>query len=49
MRTNTLVHEWMHKYGCAFDLGYDYEEIYWQSGTIRALLDAEPYGNNLGG
>jgi hypothetical protein len=45
VRTNTLVHEWMHKYDCAFDLGYDYEEIYRQSGTIRALLNAEPYGN----
>lgn len=44
-QANTIAHEWMHKYDCAFDLGYDYEEIYRQSGTIRALLNAEPYGN----
>ncbi len=45
VQANTLVHEWMHKYGCHFDLGYDWEEIYRQSGTIRTLLNAEPYGN----
>lgn len=44
-RANTLVHEWMHKYDCAFDLGYDFDPEYESSGTIRALLNADPYAN----
>jgi hypothetical protein len=42
---NTLVHEWLHRYSCKFDLGYDWEPIYKTSGTVRALANAEPYGN----
>jgi hypothetical protein len=44
-RANTLVHEWSHRYGCTFGLGYDWEDSYGSSGTFRALNNAEPYGN----
>lgn len=44
-RANTLIHEWGHKYLCLLDLGYTHEPAYQNSGTTRALSNAEPYGN----
>jgi Domain of unknown function (DUF4157) len=43
-QASTLVHEWMHKYHCSLDLGYDWEESYKKAGTLRALFNADPYG-----
>jgi hypothetical protein len=42
-RSTTLIHEWVHKYGCNFDLGYRGEEGYSSSWTITALLNADPF------
>jgi len=44
-KAKTMVHEWAHRYACKLDLGYGWEPIYKQSGTLRALANAEPYGN----
>jgi Domain of unknown function (DUF4157) len=42
-RSTTLIHEWVHKYGCNFDLGYESEPGYSTSWTITALLNAAPF------
>jgi hypothetical protein len=42
-RSATLIHEWFHKYGCNFDLGYQHEPGYQKQGTIAALANADPF------
>ncbi len=42
-RSATLIHEWVHKYGCNFDLGYAGEPGYSTSWTITALVNADPF------
>ena len=42
-RAATLIHEWVHKYGCNFDLGYSHEPDYPSQWTITALLNADPW------
>ncbi len=44
-RSATLIHEWVHKYGCNFDLGYSHEPGYQSQWTITALLNADPWSN----
>jgi hypothetical protein len=42
-RSEILIHEWVHKYGCNFDLGYKHEADYPSQWTITALLNADPF------
>lgn len=42
-RSATLIHEWVHKYGCNFDLGYSGDPDYPRQWTISALLNADPF------
>jgi hypothetical protein len=42
-RSRILIHEWVHKYGCNFDLGYAWEPGYSNSWTITALMNADPF------
>lgn len=42
-RSETLIHEWVHKYGCNFDLGYAHESDYPSQWTITALINADPW------
>jgi uncharacterized membrane protein YgcG len=42
-RSTTLIHEWVHKYGCNFDLGYAAEPDYPKQWTISALINADPF------
>jgi hypothetical protein len=44
-RSTTLIHEWMHKYGCNFDLGYEHEEKYNKNRTLTQLLNADSFAN----
>ncbi len=45
MRATTLIHEWVHKYGCNFDLGYEHEPGYGGNGTVTQLLNADSFAN----
>ncbi len=40
-RARTMIHEWLHRYDCRFDLGYEHSEGYSDQGTIRSLLNAD--------
>lgn len=42
-RSRILIHEWVHKYGCNFDLGYRNDPDYPNQWTITALLNADPF------
>jgi hypothetical protein len=42
-RSTTLIHEWVHKYGCNFDLGYEGEGGYSDNGTLAQLLNADSF------
>ncbi|HVT16398.1 MAG TPA: DUF4157 domain-containing protein [Thermoanaerobaculia bacterium] len=42
-RSRTLIHEWVHKYGCNLDLGYGSDPDYPKQWTITALLNADPF------
>jgi hypothetical protein len=42
-RASLMIHEWVHHYGCNFDLGYVSSPGYSGHGTIRSLLNAEPW------
>ena len=42
-RSGTLIHEWVHKYGCNFDLGYDWEPDYPKNSTFEQLLNADSF------
>lgn len=44
-RARTMIHEWVHRYGCNFDLGYEWEEGYEEHGTVRALLNADSWAH----
>lgn len=44
-RTTTLIHEWVHKYGCNFDLGYEHEDDYGSNSTVTQLLNADSFAN----
>ncbi len=44
-RARTLVHEWVHKYGCNFDLGYEHEPGYAGNGTLKQLLNADSFAH----
>ena len=44
-RSTTLIHEWVHKYGCNFDLGYEHEPDYGSHGTVRQLLNADSFSS----
>lgn len=39
----TLIHEWVHKYGCNLELGYSHEADYSDQWTITVLLNADPF------
>jgi hypothetical protein len=43
-RASTLIHEWMHRYACKLDVGYEWEKGYADASTIRQLANADPYG-----
>lgn len=43
MRARTMIHEWVHRYGCNFDLGYFGSEGYGEHSTARSLLNADPW------
>jgi hypothetical protein len=43
-RASTLIHEWMHRYACKLDVGYEWEEGYANASTIRQLANSDPYG-----
>ncbi|MCP4341229.1 MAG: DUF4157 domain-containing protein [Desulfobulbaceae bacterium] len=42
-RARWMIHEWVHRYGCNFDLGYAWEEGYSGHGTARSLINADPW------
>lgn len=44
-RSTTLIHEWVHKYGCNFDLGYEHEPDYSHNSTVSQLLNADSFSN----
>ena len=44
-RSTTLIHEWVHKYGCNFDLGYEHEPDYPQNWTVTQLLNADSFSS----
>lgn len=45
VRARTMIHEWVHRYGCNFDLGYEWEQGYSGHGTLRALLNADSWAH----
>jgi hypothetical protein len=44
-RSTTLIHEWVHKYGCNFDLGYEHEAGYASNYTLTQLLNADSFSS----
>ncbi len=44
-RAKTLIHEWVHKYGCNFDFGYEYESDYSDNYTLTQLLNADSFAS----
>ena len=44
-RAETIIHEWMHRYGCLLDLGYHEGGTSGGHGTIRSLNNADAYSN----
>lgn len=44
-RSTTLIHEWVHKFGCNFDLGYEFESDYGSNWTLTQLLNADSFSN----
>ncbi|MBK6931955.1 MAG: hypothetical protein IPH12_14265 [Saprospirales bacterium] len=42
-RSTTIIHEWVHKYGCNFDLGYDWEPDYPDNSAITQLFNADSF------
>jgi hypothetical protein len=43
-RASTLAHEWMHRYDCRLDVGYEWEGDYSSHGTLRQLMNADSFG-----
>ena len=44
-RSTGLIHEWIHKYGCNFDLGYEGEPEYAGNSTPEQLLNADSFAH----
>lgn len=44
-RSSTMIHEWVHKYGCNFDLGYEHESDYGDNSTLTQLINADSFQN----
>ena len=44
-RSTTMIHEWIHKYGCNFDLGYEHEPDYPTNLTVTQLLNADSFSS----
>jgi hypothetical protein len=44
-RATTLIHEWVHKYGCNLDLGYEHESDYSGNSTFTQLMNADSFAN----
>jgi len=44
-RSTTMIHEWVHKYGCNFDLGYNFEPKYRRNSTITQLINADSFAS----
>jgi hypothetical protein len=44
-RSTTMIHEWVHKYGCNFDLGYEGEADYPKNTTVTQLLNADSFSS----
>ncbi len=42
-RSATLIHEWVHKYGCNLDLGYEGETSYSNNSTVTQLINADSF------
>jgi hypothetical protein len=42
-RGSTLLHEWMHRYHCDLDLGYEWEPDYTSHGSTRQFFNADSY------
>jgi hypothetical protein len=40
-RARTMIHEWLHRYACRLDAGYEHSEGYSGHGTVRSLLNAD--------
>lgn len=40
-RARTMIHEWLHRYDCRLDVGYEHSEGYADQGTIRSLVNAD--------
>lgn len=43
-RSSTIIHEWAHKYGCNFDVAYDWQSKYDELSTFMQLLNADSFG-----
>jgi hypothetical protein len=44
-RSTTMIHEWVHKYGCNFDLGYEGGKEYGENTTLKQLLNADSFSS----
>jgi len=45
-RATTLIHEWVHKFGCNFDLGYEHEtDAYGSNSTLTQLVNADSFAH----
>lgn len=44
-RSTTLIHEWVHKYGCNIDLGYEHDPEYPINWTVTQLLNADSFSS----
>jgi hypothetical protein len=44
-RSTTMIHEWVHKYGCNFDLGYEGGKEYGENTTLEQLLNADSFSS----
>lgn len=44
-RSTTLIHEWVHKYGCNIDVDYEHESEYSDRSTPTQLINADPWAN----
>lgn len=40
-RARTMIHEWLHRYDCRLDVGYEHSEGYSEHGTLRSLANAD--------
>ena len=40
-RARTMIHEWLHRYDCRLDVGYEHSEGYADQGVIASLSNAD--------